>query len=221
MKNLIPRFGKRDIASFMDLTYMEYLTAKLPINLPRLMLMHMAYVINVPHHELPYEELVTRIFDGFEVPLDEKEGDEPIKTDFFKETFLNMSQLKRENGVRWLGSGANRRRDDEVNEMDNLHVEGEQADFDWEVVNEDVHDEGEQAEKEDEGVDTGSGEKFYDAVDEERPDDVDVQVPDVAALAPSSVQQKKTDSRVDPSSPVGSLPDSDFMKLQAEFHRAR
>ncbi|GAB2294717.1 hypothetical protein Dimus_028912 [Dionaea muscipula] len=45
IKNLLPRFGKRDTTSFMDWTYMEYLTAMLLINHPRLMIRHMSYVI--------------------------------------------------------------------------------------------------------------------------------------------------------------------------------
>ncbi|GAB2285733.1 hypothetical protein Dimus_020170 [Dionaea muscipula] len=44
-------------------------------------------------------------------PLDDKEGEEPVKTDFYEETFLNLCQLKREQGVLWLRFGANRRRD--------------------------------------------------------------------------------------------------------------
>ncbi|GAB2273610.1 hypothetical protein Dimus_008397, partial [Dionaea muscipula] len=55
--------------------------------------------------------LLTRVFDAFEVPLDDKEGEEPVKIDFYEETFLNMCQLKREKGVWWLGFGSNRRRD--------------------------------------------------------------------------------------------------------------
>ncbi|GAB2273040.1 hypothetical protein Dimus_007850 [Dionaea muscipula] len=159
MKNLIPRFGKRDTAIFMDLTYMEYLTTRLPINLPRLTLRHMTYVINVPHHELPYEELLNRVFDAFEVPLDDKE---------------------------------------------------------------DVHVEGEHVEKEDETDDSGSGEKYFDAVDEERPDEVDLQVPDVAPPAPSSVQQKEKNAvGVDPSVPTGNIPHPLFQQLQEDLDRAR
>ncbi|GAB2290270.1 hypothetical protein Dimus_024550, partial [Dionaea muscipula] len=196
VKNLIPRFGKRNTTSFMDLTYMEYLTAKLSIHFPRLMPRHMAYVINVPHHELAYGELLTRVFDAFEVPLDDKDGDEPVKTDFFEETFLNISQLKRENGVWWLGSGANRRRYDEVNEKENEENEEEakdtdevenkgqnqQVDFDWEVVNEEVHVEGEQAKKQNKDDESGFGEKFYDAIDEEGPADEGVQTPTVPVI---------------------------------------
>ncbi|GAB2267951.1 hypothetical protein Dimus_002926 [Dionaea muscipula] len=34
MKNVIPRFGKRDTTSFMDLDYMDHLTARRLVNLP-------------------------------------------------------------------------------------------------------------------------------------------------------------------------------------------
>ncbi|GAB2266198.1 hypothetical protein Dimus_001222, partial [Dionaea muscipula] len=61
------------------------------------------------------------------------------------------------------------------------------------------------------------------------PDDVDVQVPNMAAPAPTvpetpvqpSVQQKKkTDTGVDPLGPSGSMLDFDLLHLQAEFARA-
>ncbi|GAB2273451.1 hypothetical protein Dimus_008244 [Dionaea muscipula] len=172
---------------------------------------------------------ITRKFSNDEtitkVPLDDKEGDEPVKTNFFEETFLNMHvTIKRENGVWWLGSGANRRRDDEVNEMENEENEEEAedtdevedkgqnqpADFDWEVVNEDVHVEGEQVEKEDDSV---FGEKFFDAMDDvEDLASVTDPVPDVIAPAPAILdvsvsfpnqKKEKTSSGVDPSSPFG------------------
>ncbi|GAB2281910.1 hypothetical protein Dimus_016474 [Dionaea muscipula] len=175
MKNLVPRFGKRDVTSFMDLAYMDYLLTKKKVNLPRVIIRHMAYVINVPNHELSYGELLTRIFEAFSVPIKEK---------------------------KWCVV--------QVEEEEELQGE-------------------EQAEKEAKGTDTGSGEKYYDAVDEERPDDVDVQVPDIAAPAPTvpetpvqpSVQQKKkTDSGVEPSGPSGNMLYFDLLHLQAEFVRA-
>ncbi|GAB2292807.1 hypothetical protein Dimus_027041 [Dionaea muscipula] len=96
----------------MDPTYMDYLLTRKLVNLPRVIIRHMAYIINVPHHEFPYGELLTRVFEAFEVSLDDKEGEEPVKTNHYDETFLNMCQLKRENRVWWLGSGENRRRDE-------------------------------------------------------------------------------------------------------------
>ncbi|GAB2296556.1 hypothetical protein Dimus_030667 [Dionaea muscipula] len=99
MKNIVPRFKKRDTTSFMDLTYIDHLLTRRKVNLPRVMIRHMTYVISVPHHELPYGDLLTSVFEAFNVLLDDKEGEDLVNTDFFEETFLNMVQLKRENGV--------------------------------------------------------------------------------------------------------------------------
>ncbi|GAB2283019.1 hypothetical protein Dimus_017550 [Dionaea muscipula] len=41
MKNVVPRFGKRDTSSFLDLTYMDHLMSKRLVNLPRVMIRHM------------------------------------------------------------------------------------------------------------------------------------------------------------------------------------
>ncbi|GAB2281934.1 hypothetical protein Dimus_016495 [Dionaea muscipula] len=70
--NLVPRFGKRDVTSFMDLAYMDYLLTKKKVNLPRVIIRHMSYVINVPNHELSYGELLTIIFEAFSVPIKER-----------------------------------------------------------------------------------------------------------------------------------------------------
>ncbi|GAB2287849.1 hypothetical protein Dimus_022204, partial [Dionaea muscipula] len=161
MKNIVPPFGKRYMASFMDLTYMNYLLTRKKINLPR----HMAYLINVPHHELPYGELLTRIFDAFEIPLDDKEGEEPVKTKYFEETFLGMSQLKREDGVWWLGSGTNHRRDDMEEEQNEEEVTPEENELVEEV---EAQVEGAQKEKEAEIAGSGSIEEYFDVVDEEK-----------------------------------------------------
>ncbi|GAB2275655.1 hypothetical protein Dimus_010411 [Dionaea muscipula] len=93
MKNVVPRFGKRDTTSYMDLIYMDHLTSRRMVNLPRVMMRHMSY---------------------------------------------------RENGVWWLGSGENRRRDDEeadpteneeVNNDDQaVNEEVQNPDFKWEAV---------------------------------------------------------------------------------------
>ncbi|GAB2301372.1 hypothetical protein Dimus_035399 [Dionaea muscipula] len=114
-----------------------------------------------------------------------------------------MCQLKRENGVWWFGTGENRRRDEED--------EG-----------------GEEMEKEAEVEASRSNDKFYDAeVEVEEPADVIVEVPTVPAFPASpadstNMQQKeRTTTGVDPSGPTSSLPDSDFLKLQAELDRAR
>ncbi|GAB2297681.1 hypothetical protein Dimus_031768 [Dionaea muscipula] len=89
MKNVVPRFGKRDTTSYMDLIYMDHLIAR------------------------------------------------------------------RETGVWWIGSGENRRRDDEIKEpAEEVHEEEEvQKDFDWEAVNDKAAVQGE----------SGSDNQFFDA----------------------------------------------------------
>ncbi|GAB2281116.1 hypothetical protein Dimus_015724 [Dionaea muscipula] len=74
---------------------------------------------------------------SFGVPLVIKKGEEPKKYDFFEDTFLTMCKLTRENGIWWIGSGENRRRDNngdapEVEAED--EDEGNKDDFDWEAV---------------------------------------------------------------------------------------
>ncbi|GAB2270075.1 hypothetical protein Dimus_004988 [Dionaea muscipula] len=144
MKNMVPRFGKRDTTSFMDLTYMDHLVSGRKINLPRVMMRHMAYVISVKDHELSYGDWVSMIFDAFRVPLVDKKGEEPKRYDYFEETFLTMCKLKREDGIWWIGTGENRRRDDddEAPEEEVEEEEKDRTDFDWEaVVDEAVIDE--------------------------------------------------------------------------------
>ncbi|GAB2284173.1 hypothetical protein Dimus_018640 [Dionaea muscipula] len=119
MKNVIPRFGKRDTSSFMDLTYMDHLMAR-----------------RLAHYG----------FEAFGVPLVIKKGEEPKKYDFFEDTFLTMCKLTRENGIWWIGSGENRRRDDDVNAPEEDAEEEEERnkdDFDWEAVIDEATVEGE------------------------------------------------------------------------------
>ncbi|GAB2278805.1 hypothetical protein Dimus_013479 [Dionaea muscipula] len=153
------KFGKRDTSSFMDLTYMDHLMTRRLVNLPRVMMRHMSYVISMKDHELPYEDWLTMVFEEFGVPLVDKKGEEPKKYDFFEETFLTMCKLTRENGVWWIGSGENRRRDDVMEApAEEVHEEEETQNtkFDWEEVVDEAAVEGE----------SGSGEKFFDAEDE-------------------------------------------------------
>ncbi|GAB2297400.1 hypothetical protein Dimus_031505 [Dionaea muscipula] len=79
MKNVIPRFGKRDTSSFMDLTYMDHLMTRRLVNLLRVMMRHMSYVISMKDHELPYGDWLTMVFEEFGVPLVDKKGEEPKK----------------------------------------------------------------------------------------------------------------------------------------------
>ncbi|GAB2289928.1 hypothetical protein Dimus_024227 [Dionaea muscipula] len=80
---------------------------------PRVMIRHMSYVISMKDHELPYGDRLTMVFQAFGVPLVDKKGEEPKRYDFFEETFLTMCKSTRENGIWWIGSGENRRRDDD------------------------------------------------------------------------------------------------------------
>ncbi|GAB2275672.1 hypothetical protein Dimus_010428 [Dionaea muscipula] len=80
---------------------------------PRVIIRHMTHVVNTPYHELPYGELLTRIFHAFDVPFNEKDATQLVLIDYFKELFLNMCGLKRENEICWLGTGENRRREEE------------------------------------------------------------------------------------------------------------
>ncbi|GAB2293020.1 hypothetical protein Dimus_027242 [Dionaea muscipula] len=69
-----------------------------------------------------------------------KNGEEPKKYDFFEDTFLTMCKLTREDGVWWIGSGENRRRDDAPEEE-----ERNKDDFDWEAVIDEATVEGNRA----------------------------------------------------------------------------
>ncbi|GAB2300986.1 hypothetical protein Dimus_035023 [Dionaea muscipula] len=165
MKNVIPRFGKRDTSSFMDLTYMDHLMARRLVNLPRVMMRHMSYVISMKDHELPYGDWLTLVFEAFEVPLVIKKGEEPKKYDFFEDTFLTMCKLTRKNGIWWIGSGENRRRDDDEAAPEEEAEEEEERnkdDLDREVVIDEATVEGE----------SRSDDQFYDArVEVEEPSD--------------------------------------------------
>ncbi|GAB2290562.1 hypothetical protein Dimus_024840 [Dionaea muscipula] len=146
MKNIVPRFGKRDTSSFLDLTYMDHLMARRLVNLPRVMVRHMSYVISMKDHELPYGDWLTLVFEAFGVPLVIKKGEEPKKYDFFEDTFLTMCKPTEEDGIWWIGSGENRRRDDDEaapEEEAEGDDEGNKDDFDWEAVIDEATVEGE------------------------------------------------------------------------------
>ncbi|GAB2301332.1 hypothetical protein Dimus_035363, partial [Dionaea muscipula] len=139
MKNVVPRFGKRDTSSFMDLTYMDHLMSGRLVNLPRVMIRHMSYVISIKDYELPYGDWLTMVFEEFGVPLVNKKGEEPKRYDYFEDTFLTMCKMKREDGIWWIGSGENRRRDDDdVPEEEEARRRRESVDFDWEAIVDEV-----------------------------------------------------------------------------------
>ncbi|GAB2299748.1 hypothetical protein Dimus_033802 [Dionaea muscipula] len=103
----------------MDLTYMDYLLSRRKINLPRVIIRHMAYVINVPNHELPYGEHLTRIFEAFHMPLNYKKGED-------------------------RKSGENKRRDDEeVAPAEAVNEEELNHEFDWEASVDEAANQGE------------------------------------------------------------------------------
>ncbi|GAB2302311.1 hypothetical protein Dimus_036325 [Dionaea muscipula] len=85
MKNIVPRFRKRDTTSFMDLTYMDHLVNRRRINLPRVMMRHMAYIISVKDHELPYE-------------VEAEDEDEGNKDDFDWEAVIDEATVEGESG---------------------------------------------------------------------------------------------------------------------------
>ncbi|GAB2299185.1 hypothetical protein Dimus_033257 [Dionaea muscipula] len=218
-KNMVPRFEKRDTSSFMDLTYMNHLISRRLVNQSRVIMRHMSYVISMKDHELPYGDWLTVVFEAFGVPLVDKKGEELKRYDYFEETFLTMCKLTRENGVWWIRTGENRRRDDAPEEeapVENVHEAEEegQADFDWEAVVDEAAIEGE----------SGSDDQFFDA-------QVDVDEPVTEAPAaltfPTSPgdstnqQREQTPAGVDPSGPSGHIPESVMNKLQDEFERAR
>ncbi|GAB2287775.1 hypothetical protein Dimus_022135, partial [Dionaea muscipula] len=205
MKNVVPRFGKRDTTSYMDLIYMDHLIVRRLVNLSRVIMKNMSYVISVKDHELPYGDWMTMVFEAFGVPLVDKKGEEPKKYDFFEETFLTMCKLTRENGVWWIGTGQNRRRDDVVDtpEAEAEEDEKDQTKFDWEAVIDGVAEQGK----------SGSDDQFYDAqVNVEEPVTETQAAP--AVPVPSTTQQKVTDTAgFDPSCPSGRIPEAVMNKL--------
>ncbi|GAB2274040.1 hypothetical protein Dimus_008809 [Dionaea muscipula] len=94
MKNVIPRFGKRDTSKLHGFDIYGSLNGK-------------------EDHELPYGDWLALVFEAFGVPLVIKKGEDPKKYDFFEDTFLTMCKPTGEDGIWWIGSGENRRRDDD------------------------------------------------------------------------------------------------------------
>ncbi|GAB2266527.1 hypothetical protein Dimus_001529 [Dionaea muscipula] len=200
---------------FIHFLVMKNVVPRRLVNLPRVMISYViGYVISMKDHELPYGDWLTMVFEAFGVPLVDKKGEEPKRYDFFEDTFLTMCKLTRENGIWWIGSGENRRRDDDVNapeEEAEEEDEGNKDDFDWEAVAEEAAVEGE----------SGSGEKFYDAEDKDQSSpEVNEEIP-VAAPQSSAQQKQQEASGVDLSCPTGRIPEAELLKFQAEFERKR
>ncbi|GAB2298054.1 hypothetical protein Dimus_032130 [Dionaea muscipula] len=110
-----------------------------------------------------------------------------------------IKELTRENAIWWIGSGENRRRDDDVDapaEEAEEEKERNKDDFDWEAVIDEAAVEGE----------SGSGEKFYDAEDKDQGSpEVQEEIP-AAAPQSSAQQQEQGTSGVDPSCPTSEIP---------------
>ncbi|GAB2281901.1 hypothetical protein Dimus_016466 [Dionaea muscipula] len=82
--------------------------------------------------------------------------------------------------------------------------------FDWEAMIDEVAIEGE----------SGSGEKFYDAEDENQGSpEVQEEIPPAVPASSSAQQKDKKPSGVDPSGPNSR--EAEFLKFQAEFERKR
>ncbi|GAB2286215.1 hypothetical protein Dimus_020639 [Dionaea muscipula] len=133
---------------------------------------------------------------------------------FANDENLMAARRVKENGVWWIGSGENRRRDDAVDVSEGEaeeEAEGNKDDFYWEAVIDEATVEGE----------SGSGEKLYDAEDKDQSSpEVNKEIP--AAVLQSSAQQKEQGtSGVDPSCPTGRIPEAVMTKVQAEFERKR
>ncbi|GAB2279415.1 hypothetical protein Dimus_014057 [Dionaea muscipula] len=146
----------------------------------------------------------------------DKKGEEPKRTDYFEETFLTMCKLRREDGVWWIESGENRRRDDVVDtpEAEAEEEEKDQTEFDWEAVIDGAAEQGE----------SGSDDQFYDAqVDVDEPVTEVPAAPTFPASPGDSTNQQReqTPAGVDPSGPSGHISEVVMNKLQAEFERAR
>ncbi|GAB2288035.1 hypothetical protein Dimus_022380 [Dionaea muscipula] len=99
------------------------------VNLPRVMMRHMSYVISRKDHELPYGDRLTMVFEAFGLPLVNKKGEEPKRYDYFEETFLTMCKSTRRKWNMVDRKWRERRRDDDGDapeaEIDEATVEGE------------------------------------------------------------------------------------------------
>ncbi|GAB2299865.1 hypothetical protein Dimus_033916 [Dionaea muscipula] len=132
------------------------------------------------------------------------------------EYIKDVWEESKEDGIWWIGTGENRRRDDdnEALEAEAEEEEKDQTEFDWEAVIDEAAEQGE----------SRSDDQFYDAqVDVEEPV---TETPDALAVPASPeqvpIQQKETTpSGVDPSYPSGHIPEAVMNKMQVEFERAR
>ncbi|GAB2298244.1 hypothetical protein Dimus_032315 [Dionaea muscipula] len=206
-----------DTTNYMDLIYMDHLIARRLVNLPS---------GNDEAHELCHfsgRTMSSLIVIGSLWFLRSSESLRLIRKEknqrgtIILRTFFSPCVSRQEKmEFWWIGTGENRRRDDEIEPpAEEVHEEEVRIQcFDWEVVVDEVAVRGE----------SGSDDLFFDAqVDVEEPV---TEAPTVQAFPASpgdstNQQKKQTPAGIDPSGPSGYIPDSVFLEFQAEFERAR
>nr|XP_010312904.1 delphilin-like [Solanum lycopersicum] len=87
-KVILPRGHQRHIASIRDMGLMNALECKERIDWPTLIIKHLARIVDpkLGSHQLAFGNLLTRVFDAFEVPLEEDRI--LTRADMFTQTIL-------------------------------------------------------------------------------------------------------------------------------------
>jgi len=81
IKNVILRGQGRNLADVMDQCFTDLIDREAPINLPAIMINHIARIANITReHDLGYEFVLTRVFEHFGVELQKKVGVQIIGT---------------------------------------------------------------------------------------------------------------------------------------------
>ncbi|GAB2273123.1 hypothetical protein Dimus_007928 [Dionaea muscipula] len=88
MKNVVPRFGKRDTTSYMDLIYMDHLIARRLVNLPR--------EFSVPLVDKKGDE--PKRDDEIEAPAEEALEEEKVQNDFDWKAVIDEAAVQGESG---------------------------------------------------------------------------------------------------------------------------
>lgn len=87
-KCVVPISKRRNEVTTLDLAVVEVLDTNMLLNLPSLMIMHMARIANPSkrNHALPYGFFLTQVFAHFKVPLGE--GKKGTKNEIFDKSTL-------------------------------------------------------------------------------------------------------------------------------------